>query len=322
MPRIRRGKTRRVRPGWIGRTDVDELPIEHIPVLAQAIEESVHYPDDAVVVDATLGQGGHSMLLARRLAESGHLIGFDVAPQALTRTEERLQDMACQVHLIQSNFKHLRVRLLDEGITHVDFLLADLGYSSVQLDDADLGLSFQSDMPLDMRIDRSLETTAADIVNRTDEKTLADLIFEFGQDRASRRIARFIVTQRQREPFRTTGQLAALVAKALYRPGRKRGHRIHPATRTFQALRIAVNRELENLQQLLADLPDVLKPGGRVAIISFHSLEDRLVKFNFRENKASGVYRLLTKKPWVPSEQEIIDNPRARSAKLRIAERL
>jgi len=176
-------------------------------------------------------------------------------------------------------------------------------------------------MPLDMRIDKRLKTTAADIVNKADEKSLADLIYKFGQDRASRRIARFIVQQRRQEPITTTGQLATIVCKALKRPGQKRKIRIHPATRTFQALRIAVNNELDNLEKLLASAPDLLRNNGYIAVISFHSLEDRLVKNNFKKNEGQVIYRVITKKPIVPTREEIAANPRARSAKLRIAQK-
>jgi 16S rRNA (cytosine1402-N4)-methyltransferase len=176
-------------------------------------------------------------------------------------------------------------------------------------------------MPLDMRIDERLKTTAADIVNKTDEEALADLIYKFGEDRASRRIARFIVRHRQSQPITTTGQLAAIVCKALQRPGRKKWTRIHPATRTFQALRIAVNNELENLERLLNAAPQLLNKKGQIAVISFHSLEDRLVKNNFKQNKKENIYSDFTKKPIVPSRLEIAGNPRARSAKLRIAQK-
>jgi 16S rRNA (cytosine1402-N4)-methyltransferase len=176
-------------------------------------------------------------------------------------------------------------------------------------------------MPLDMRIDKRLKTTAADIVNDADEKFLADLIYGFGQDRASRRIARFVVRHRVNEPITTTGQLAAVVCKALARPGRKQRSRIHPATRTFQALRIAVNNELENLKELLASAPSLLKRNGWIAIISYHSLEDGLVKHSFKQCEKDNIYRIITKKPIVPTRAEIAENRRARSAKLRIARR-
>jgi len=203
----------------------------------------------------------------------------------------------------------------------VDFILADLGLCSAQVADGEIGLSFRTDMPLDMRIDESLETSAADIVNGYDEKSLADLIYAYGQDRASRRIARFIVRRRQRERIATTGQLAETVCRALSRPGRKHRPRRHPATRTFQALRIAVNHELDNLQTLLAAAPALLRRDGYLAIISFHSLEDGMVKRDFKQRKLDGEYRLLTKKPIAPTRDEVLANRRARSAKLRIAQK-
>ncbi len=198
-------------------------------------------------------------------------------------------------------------------------IFADLGFCSAQLADRRLGLSFQENQPLDMRLDDRLERTAADIVNSFDEKSLADIIYKYGQDRASRRIARFIVRTRLERRIETTGQLATIVCKALGQRGRGRRSRIHPATRTFQALRIAVNDELGALQELLAAAPTILKRGGVIAVISFHSLEDRIVKTDFRENAATGIYEILTKKPIIASRDEIDRNPRARSAKLRIA---
>ena len=191
-----------------------------------------------------------------------------------------------------------------------------MGVCSAQLVDEQMGLSFQKNMPLDMRFDKSIKTTAADIINNTDEKSLAELIFRFGEDRASRRIARFIVEYRQRQPITTTGQLAMIVSKAL---GKSEKGRIHPATRTFQALRIAVNSELDNLQKLLDSAPELLKKDGYIAIISFHSLEDRIVKNNFKQNVEKDIYKLITKKPIEASREEISINRRARSAKLRIA---
>lgn len=298
------------------------VPQGHVPVLADALAEQVVLPPDGIMVDATIGQGGHSFLFGQALSEKGGIVGLDVDPNALESSRRRLATLACRILLAHSNFAEIDQCLQGFALDQVDFLLADLGYSSVQLDDRDIGISFQTDMPLDMRIDRSLSTTAADIVNKTGEKELANLIFEYGQDRASRRISRFICQQRSKEPITTTKQLAAVVCKALYRPGQRRRARIHPATRTFQALRIAVNHELENLQRLLAVAPDCLKAGGTLAVISFHSLEDRCVKWNLREQAKQGVYRILTKKPVVPTQDEIAQNPRARSAKLRIAQRL
>ena len=295
--------------------------LEHVPVLAETLMRWIDLPPDGVMVDATVGQGGHSRLIGTRLGPQGVLIGLDVDEQAIRAARDRLQDLACKVILIRGNFAEIADWTRRNGIKGIDLILADLGFSSVQVAEPDMGLSFQSDMPLDMRMDRSLGTTAADIVNSADERALADLIFRYGEERASRRIARFIVQRRRRGPITTTGELAAVVCQALRRPGSARRRRIHPATRTFQALRIAVNHELDNLGQLLEQAPDLLRSRGQVAVISFHSLEDRLVKESFKENRQRGVYQILTRKPVRAAEQEVAANPRARSAKLRIAQK-
>ena len=260
-------------------------------------------------------------MFGRILGPEGLIVGLDVDKKTIRRAHFTLRELGCKVILIRENFSHIRRELHKRGIEKADFIFADLGVCSAQLADPQMGLSFQINMPLDMRIDQRLERTAADIVNKTDEKRLADLLYEFGQERASRRIARYVVRERQREPIMTTGRLAAIVCKSLGQPGQKRKSRIHPATRTFQALRIAVNNELGNLEELLGSVPELLKRKGRVAVISYHSLEDRTVKNNFRENERRGTYRIVTKKPIVPGREEIAENPRARSAKLRIAER-
>ena len=295
--------------------------VEHIPVLAKTLAEQINLPLDGVMVDATIGHGSHSYLFGITLGSEGVIVGLDVDENAIRRAQLKLKDLACKVILVHSNFSQISEQIRAQGIEEVDFILADLGVSSAQLSDVELGLSFQTNMPLDMRIDQRLKTTAADIVNTADEKFLADLIYRFGQDRASRRIARFIVRHRCREPIATTVQPAAIVCRALSRPGQKRKPRIHPATRTFQALRIAVNNELENLERLLVSAPSLLRKNGRIAIISFHSLEDRLVKKDFKQNEDKGIYKIITKKPIVPTQEEIGANPRSRSAKLRIAER-
>lgn len=273
------------------------------------------------MVDVTVGHGGHSLLFGKRLEAAGTLVGLDLDGRSLERARERLAGLACRVILVKSNFSRIAERLGELGIREVDFILADLGLCSAQLSDTDLGLSFRTDMPLDMRIDESLETTAADIVNELDEKSLADLIFRYGQDRASRRIARSIVQRRRREPITTTGQLAAVVCSALRAPDRAYQPRKHPARRVFQALRIAVNREMDNLQALLAAAPPLLRKDGNLAVISYHSLEDGLVKWDFKHRESEGVYRIRTKKPITPSRAEIAANNKARSAKLRIAQR-
>ncbi len=297
--------------------EVNSSKAEHIPVLARTLVEQINLPPDGVMVDATIGHGGHSLLFGRTLGPAGVIVGLDVDKKAIQGAQFRLKDLDCKVILICGNFSEIDRHVREQGVEKVDFILADLGVCSAQLVDRELGLSFQVDMPLDMRIDQSLETTAADIVNKVDEKRLADLIYQFGQERGSRRIARFIVRSRERGPILTTGELASIVCRAL---GKRKG-RIHPATRTFQALRIAVNKELENLARLLDAASGLLGKGGRIAVISYHSLEDRMVKFNFKGNELEGIYGIMTKKPIVPCREEISNNQRARSAKLRIAQK-
>lgn len=295
----------------------EPLGLQHVPVLTEPLLEWIQIPTDGIMVDTTVGHGGHSRLFGRMLGPEGVLLGLDVDRNSIHRAQSFLSDLSCTVILQRSNFAEISTVLSQQGIDGADLILADLGFCSGQIDDPDRGLSFQKPMPLDMRLDDRLSTTAADLVNRLSQKELADLIFKYGQDRASRRIARFIVQQRSVKKFTTTTELAMLIAKALKRPGKS--NRIHPATRTFQALRIAVNHELENLDTLLAAAPGLLNPEGYIAVISFHSLEDGRVKTNFRQNKADGLYEILTKKPITATQDEIARNPRARSAKLRIA---
>ena len=301
--------------------DENDSIVEHIPVLAETLVEQINLPKNGVMVDTTIGQGGHSFLFAQQLGSNGGIVGFDVDEDALKKAESTLRDVSCKVILLRSNFAQISERLSEKGIEKVVFVLADLGICSAQVSDEKYGLSFMTNMPLDMRLDKRIKTNAADIINSINEKSLADLIFEFGQDRASRRIARFIVRERKVKRITTTGQLAEIICRALGKKGRGHRSRIHPATRTFQALRIAVNHELENLQKLLVSVPDLLNKNGYFAVISYHSLEDRLVKMDFRQNKLKGVYEVLTKKPIVPDREEILKNRRARSAKLRIAQK-
>ncbi|MGD0573359.1 MAG: 16S rRNA (cytosine(1402)-N(4))-methyltransferase RsmH [Sedimentisphaerales bacterium] len=299
---------------------MDGSAAQHIPVLAEVLVEQIKLPQDAVVVDATIGQGGHSLLFGKRLGPKGAIIGLDVDINAIRRAQSVLEGLLCRVILVNSNFSEIAEVVRGQGMEKVDFILADLGFCSAQLEDDRMGLSFQRNMPLDMRLDKRLKTTAADIINRADEKTLADLIYKFGEERASRRIARFIVERRHREPITTTGQLAAIILSTMGKGGQ--WSRIHPATRTFQALRIAVNNELENLEALLGSAPALLEANGYIAVISFHSLEDRIVKTNFKSNEKNGVYKVITKKPISASRDEISENHRARSAKLRIAQKV
>ncbi|MHC4310111.1 MAG: 16S rRNA (cytosine(1402)-N(4))-methyltransferase RsmH [Planctomycetota bacterium] len=293
---------------------------EHIPVLAETLAEQIQLPPDGIMVDATTGQGGHSYLFGKTLGPEGVIVGLDVDKNSIQRAQFILKGLSCKV-IFQSNFSRIIEAVQGQGIEKVDFILADLGLCSAQLADSRMGLSFLQDMPLDMRIDKRIKRTAADIVNKADEETLADLIYEFGQDRASRRIARFIVRERKSGPITTTGQLSKIVCRALGKAGQGHRRRIHPATRTFQALRIAVNDELENLKRLLESSPGLLNKKGYIAVISYHSLEDRLVKYNFKQNEKDSIYRLITKKPIVPTREEISENRRARSAKLRIAQK-
>lgn len=280
------------------------------------------YAGNAKVVDTTIGQAGHAVALANRLGENGLLIGLDVNPESLLTAQEALQQAPCRLELVRENFGRLDAVLAQLAVSEVDVILADLGFSSAQLADERLGLSFQQDGPLDMRLDDRLSKTAADLVNRSRQEELADLIYHYGEERHSRRIARAIVTARQKGRLERAGQLVEVINAALGIKGKGRRSRIHPATRTFQALRIAVNDELGQLERLLEAAPKLLSRGGQIAVISFHSLEDRLVKKSFRKLAAAGQYELLTRKCVMADEAERMRNPRSRSAKLRVARRL
>ena len=270
-------------------------------------------------LDCTVGSGGHS----RALLEAGadHVLGLDRDHEALPLAAAALGPWTDRVELVHTDFRRLDDVLDQRGVSHVDGAVADLGMSSVQLQAEGRGFSFRRDEPLDMRMDRSVGPTAADVLRDVSEGTLADLIFQYGEDRYARRIARAIVEARTRQPLTSTGQLAALVRRAVPRRGYQR---IDPATRTFQALRIWVNQELEGLDQFLRTVCHRLRVGARLAVITFHSLEDRIVKTVLRELERGGevALRVLTKRPLRPKPEEITRNPRARSAKLRAAERL
>jgi 16S rRNA (cytosine1402-N4)-methyltransferase len=296
----------------------------HVPVLLQETIDFLAVQRGGTIIDLTLGLGGHAWEIAKRLGVPGRLIGFDKDPAALDRARERLTGPPLelandwpQIELVHASFAEVAQHLSPAS---ADGLLADLGVSSMQLEDAERGFSFQAEGPLDMRMNPQLGLTAEQVVNRFDERELADAIYEFGEERRSRRIARAIVRAR---PIRSTAQLAAVISAAA-RPMNQAERRIHPATRTFQALRILVNRELDDLRKLLSPsaAPQVLKKGGRLVVISFHSLEDRIVKDALREGAREGMYRLITKKPVIAGEEEIDRNPRSRSAKLRAAERI
>jgi 16S rRNA (cytosine1402-N4)-methyltransferase len=297
--------------------DADRVPATsiHVPVL---LEEILHWLDPRpgqTIVDGTLGGGGHTRALAERVAPNGRVIALDRDPAALAAAEAVLAGLP--VTLVESNYCDLPEVSAQLNVSAVDGIVLDLGLSSDQLADAARGFSFDADGPLDLRFNPLAGEPAARLVNRLSAEHLADLIFRFGEERHSRRIARAIVEARRDAPIETAGQLAAIVRRAV--PRRPHGQRIDPATRTFQALRIAVNDELKSLDIALRRLPDCLRPGGRLAVISFHSLEDRPVKEALRDDPR---WQPLTKKPIRAGEAELARNPRARSAKLRVAERI
>jgi len=291
----------------------------HVPVLLEEVLEYLNVRPGGVICDATLGLAGHSTAIAKRLGGKGRLIGFDRDPEAMEAAKVRLEEVRAEledempeVMLVGKTFSEA-ANEIEPG--SLDGLLADFGVSSLQLDEAHRGFSFRTEGPLDMRMDTRTGETAEQVVNQADENDLANLIYEFGEERRSRRIARAIVRAR---PITTTAELARIVSAAA--PSMK-GDKIHPATRTFQALRIRVNNELGEIQSLLKSAGSLLKPGGRLVLISFHSLEDRLVKDAFREAGRAKVFEVLTKKPVVADEQEQMRNPRSRSAKMRAAEK-
>jgi 16S rRNA (cytosine1402-N4)-methyltransferase len=270
---------------------------------------------DGVYIDATLGVGGHAEEILKRL-RGGRLLGIDRDPKAINRARQRLEPLKEKLIVLQGNFADIDALHAASGLSPADGMLADLGMSSQQVDDPARGFSFSRSGPLDMRMDPDAEITAEQLVNQSRERELADIIFRLGEERHSRRIARAIVKAR---PIRTTTELAQVVTRAIpYRAGL---HQIHPATRTFQALRLAVNRELESLAAFLSKALAVLAPLGRLVMLSFHSLEDRMVKHAFQSWQREGQARVLTRKVLRPTQEEVLANPRARSAKLRAAEK-
>ncbi len=301
----------------------------HIPVLYQEVLAGLQVKPGGQYIDATLGAGGHAAGILSASAPDGRLLGIDADPAALAVARERLAEFGQRATLVRGNFAALTEIATRHGFQPVDGILFDLGLSSLQLEAAGRGFSFQREGPLDMRFDPTLETTAAHLVNRLPEAELADILFRYGEERQGRRIARAIVRAR---PIRTTTQLAEVVKRAT---GRRR--KIHPATKTFQALRMAVNDELPALETALSQALDLLAPDGRLLVIAFHSLEDRLVKIFFRRESRDCIcppelpicmcqhrarLEILTKKPIRPSASEVRANPRSRSARLRIARRL
>lgn len=294
----------------------------HRSVLRAEVVELLNPAGRKVLLDCTVGLGGHAEALLDAGESEARLIGMDVDEANLRLAGERLGRFGDRVRLFHANFAQVELVLAEAGVAAADVLLADLGVASSQLNDPARGLSFSRDGPLDMRLDPSGGRTAADLVNKLPQKALADLIYEYGQERFSRRIARAIVAARQRTALTGTVELADVIRRAIPPPARRTRRGVDPATRTFQALRIAVNEEMQNLDALLAALRRVLAVGGTAGIVSFHSLEDGRVKRAFAELAATGAWRRLTRKPIVPSPPEKTENPRSRSARLRGIERL
>lgn len=298
------------------------VTFQHTPVLLAEVVAALAPRPGGRYLDATVGGGGHALAVLQAAQPGGMLLGIDADPAALAATAERLADagLGQQAVLRHGSFADLAALAAEAGFTAVDGILFDLGVSSYQLDTPERGFSFAADGPLDMRLDPTQGPTAADLVNRLSERELAGIIFQYGEEHAARRIARAIVERRRSQPFQSTADLAAVVARAV---GGRHG-RIHPATRAFQALRIAVNHELDRLAAALPQAVALLALGGTLAVISFHSLEDRIVKQFLRAEAAGEAPRLaiITKKPVVASAAEVAANPRARSAKLRVAVRI
>jgi 16S rRNA (cytosine1402-N4)-methyltransferase len=295
-------------------------PTGHEPVMLNEVLEHLSPSLGQTIVDCTLGRGGHALAIGKRLGKEGLLIGLDADPRNLEFAAGQLKPLECKVRLFHANFAKLREVLSEAGNPPVDGILADLGVSTNQLFDPTYGMSFDEPGPLDMRLDPELPENAADLVNRMPEEALANVLYELAQERYSRQIARKIMERRRVSPIKSTEALAELVRSAI--PRRGGPPRIDPATRTFLALRMAVNREMENLGELLKQGPAALKPGGRMAVISFQSMEDRLVKQAFRSLEQTGLMKVVTKKPLSPTAEESARNPRSRSAKLRVAKRV
>ncbi len=310
-----------------------ELQFHHVPVMLEPCLEALSIKPDGIYVDGTMGGAGHSSEIVRRLT-SGRLIGFDRDPAAIKASKERLAPFIEKVTFVNRNHAEVKDALASLSVPAIDGALLDLGVSSHQLDEASRGFSYMQDAPLDMRMNPNDSLSAYDVVNTYTAEALEHIIFNYGEERWAKRIVEFIIDARSHNPIRTTGELVDVIKKAVPKSARRDGP--HPAKRTFQAIRIEVNNELGGLKTAVHDFIDVLAPGGRLAIITFHSLEDRIVKTAFREkekgctcpseypvclcgNKSAG--KVITRKPILPSEKELEENPRARSAKLRIFEK-
>lgn len=312
-----------------------EEKFTHIPVLLDECIENLAIKPDGIYVDGTIGGGGHASAVCGRLSDRGTLIGIDRDRDALSASLGRLSGMTCKTELVQSDYADIKAVLQDLGVKEIDGALLDLGVSSYQLDNSKRGFSYMQDAPLDMRMDQTGGLTAYDVINDYTKDAITRVISEYGEERWAKRIASFICERRKIKPIGSTGELVEIIKAAVPAKARREGP--HPAKRTFQAIRIEVNDELGQLERAVDDFIDVLKPGGRLCIITFHSLEDRIVKEKFNKRfdpcvcppefpvcvcGKVGDVKKITRKPVVPDEREISENPRSRSAKLRVIEKL
>lgn len=308
---------------------------QHKTVLLRETVDGLNIKEDGVYVDCTLGGAGHSSYLLSKLSKDGHLFAFDQDDAALSHAKEILADYAGQVTFIKSNFRYLKEELEELGVAEVDGILFDLGVSSPQLDTPERGFSYHHDAPLDMRMDQHASISAFDVVNHWTYEELVKIFFRYGEEKFSKQVARKIEAAREKQPIQTTGELVELIKDAIPAPARRKGG--HPAKRIFQAIRIAVNDELKVFEEAIGQAVDLIKPGGRVSVITFHSLEDRICKTAFKQAAAlpelppnlpvipdefKPKVKLITRKPIVPLDEELEENNRARSAKLRILEKL
>ncbi|MBO9130271.1 16S rRNA (cytosine(1402)-N(4))-methyltransferase RsmH [Bacillus sp. 165] len=308
---------------------------KHVTVLLKETVDGLNIREDGVYVDCTLGGAGHSSYLISQLSEEGRLIAFDQDETAIAHAEEKLAAYGTPFTIIKSNFRYLKEELANIGITQVDGVLFDLGVSSPQLDTPERGFSYHHDAPLDMRMDQDASLTAYDVVNKWSYEDLVRIFFQYGEEKFSKQIARKIEAYRNTKPIETTGELVELIKEGIPAPARRTGG--HPAKRVFQAIRIAVNDELKVFEEALEAAIDVVKPGGRISVITFHSLEDRICKVTFKKHSTTPPLppglpiipeefkpklKLVTRKPILPSQEELEENNRSRSAKLRIAEKL
>jgi len=294
----------------------------HIPVMLGEVIDYLKLSPGQIIVDATLGTGGHAQEILKRIAPGGRLIGIDRDIDSLDICRQRLSEFKDSFELVHASFVDLDQVLQKLGIEKIDGIIFDLGISTYQLRNTERGFSFQEEGPLDMRLDKSSYISAYDLVNSLNENEISHMLWNFGQERWHNRIARLLVQERKNEPITTTKQLANLVMRAIPYKYRKSYYRIHPATRTFQAVRIAVNRELEILGSAVKKAIAILKKQARICVISFHSLEDRVIKHTFRALKSEGLIEIITAKPLTPSQGEIQANPSSRSSKFRVAQRI